>query len=582
MNIITYCILLYSALICDLYKVVHDVERFTLLCKILLIEDENKELTKSMQLVYCILKCETEIVQQVNYALMYPILKEQGFEFAHYEENKLQEENNVKCIIDVLKDKELNYFCLFLSCLKQHWPAVFVKIEDEMNKLNKLNSSLIVHANPSISFRSDLIERYTGQSFQNSFAGLDNKHTFVFPTLIEFDNEESLNYKNIFNEEKNCVIIPSCSEIFSKGHRVVLLQGTPGSGKTTIAYKICKEWTEGKLGMFSHVILMHLEDHRVARCKSIEEFLELLIGNVEGNKVALEIRKIHGKGVLLILEGWDHLLPEQRHHSLFTDLVKGELFPQAIIVITGRPSACVSLPPRHIKCKILIFGFTKTKVHEYATYSSSKNHPDGTQVTQKIHSQLTDIQWRILYVPSNLCIILSILQQTDIIKSSPSVPELYKRFILYLLNRHKEDVYGDSRKIKHFGSISNELPTEMFNMLQNLARLAFENLLQNNTTFDEEEIRKYCFVSKKVPLHFDGMGLLQVMNSVCLYVDRSYQFLHQSLQELLAAWHLSQQIHFQLQHEQRLNDKEMLRLFYNDFTTTNPHQGLEIVQYVKL
>ena len=84
---------------------------------------------------------------------------------------------------------------------------------------------------------------------------------------------------------------------------MVLLQGTSGSGKTTIAYRICKEWTEGKLGMFSHVILMHLQDYRVARCKSIEEFLELLIGNVEGNKVALEIRKIHGKDVLLILEG---------------------------------------------------------------------------------------------------------------------------------------------------------------------------------------------------------------------------------------------------------------------------------------
>ena len=547
---------------------VHDAEKFELLCKVLLLEDENKGLIKSMQLVYCILKCEMDIIQQVNYEIMYPILKERGFDFAHYEEKILQEEKNVQCIIDILKDKELNYFDLFLSCLQKHWPTIFVKIEDEMNY------TLIVHNNPPsytsnfstseklISFRSDLIETYTGQSFQNSFAGLDNKYTFVFPTLIKFDDEESINHKNIFNEEEeNSAIIPSCLEMFNKGHRVVLLQGSPGSGKTTIAYKICKEWAKGKLKMFSHVIIMHLEDHRIAGCKTIEEFLELLIGNVEGNKVASEIRKIHGEGVLLILEGWDHLLPEQRRNSLFTDLVKGKLFPKAVIVITGRPSACVSLPYQFIDFKILLFGFTKTQVDEYI-YSTSKSHPDGTQVTQKIRSQLIDFQWR---VPVNLCIILSILKQIDI-KSSPSVTELYKMFVLYLLNRHKEDVYGDNRRIKHFASLSTDLPVEMFNMLQSLARMAFVNILKNNVTFDEEEIRTYCFVSKKFPLHFDGMGLLQVVNSICLYVDRSYQFTHQNLQELLAAWHLSQQtLHFQQQDHKLLDDKEMFIPFYNDF-----------------
>ena len=546
---------------------VHDAEKFKLLCAVLLLEDANKELTKSMQMVYCIFKCETDIIQ-VNYEMMYSILKEGDFDFTHYEQNLLQKENNVQCIIDILKDKELNYFDLFLSYLQQHWPTISVKIKSEMSTLNY---TLTVYNNPPsytsnfstseklISFRSDLIETYTGQSFQNSFAGLDNNYTFVFPTLIEFDDEESINHKNVFNEEENCVIVPSCLEIFNKGHRVVLLQGSPGSGKTTIAYKICKEWADGKLGMFSHVIVMHLEDHRIARCKTIEEFFELLIGNVEGNKVALDIRKIHGEGVLLILEGWDHLLPDQRRHSLFTDLVKGKLFPKAVIVITGRPSACVSLPYQFIDCKILIFGFTKTQVDEYI---SGKDRPEGTQVTHKIRNQLSDFQWRI---PVNLCIILSILKQIDI-KASPSVTELYKMFVLYLLNRHKEDVYGDNSRIRHFASLYTDLPAEMFSMLQSLARMAFVNLLQNNVTFNEEEIKTYCFASKKFPLHFDGMGLLQVVNSICLYVDRSYQFTHQNLQELLAAWYLSQQtFNCQQQYLKLLDYKEMFLPFYKDF-----------------
>ena len=52
---------------------------------------------------------------------------------------------------------------------------------------------------------------------------------------------------------------------------------------------MCKEWVEGKLDMFSHIIVMHLEDDRVARCKNVEEFIELLVGVEEGNMVASDI-----------------------------------------------------------------------------------------------------------------------------------------------------------------------------------------------------------------------------------------------------------------------------------------------------
>ena len=566
-----FCSLDYSVLIHDLYIVVDDAEKFKLLCKIL---HSEQKLLKNMLSVYCILKCEADIIQQADYDVIYPVLKEQGF-FTHYEEKILHKEDNVEGIVDILKNKEMNYFDEFLDCLKQHSPSVFAKINDMITKPNvnenttiniipnyNCNSFMVQSTTSLLSFRSYLTERYTGRSFKDTSAGLDNKHTFVFPTLIEFDEEVSINHKNIFYEQESCMTIFSCSEIFEKGHRVVLLQGSPGSGKTTIAYKMCKEWAEGKLDIFSHVIVMHLEDDRVARCKNIEEFIELLVGVEEGNMVASDIRKIHGQGVLLILEGWDHLLPEQRRHSLFTDLVKGQLFPKATIVITGRPSACVTLPYQFINCKIQIFGFNQRQVSEYIN-CSCKNHPDEAQVMQ---SQLTHFQCcRIICIPVNLCIILTILKQTAI-KSSCTVTELYKQFLLYLLNRHKEDVYSDNRKIKHFASLGTDLPHKMYKILQNLAKMAYYNLMKNNVAFDEQEIRKYCFESEKVPRHFDGMGLLQVVNSICLYVERNFHFSHQNIQELLAAWYLSQQtIPFQQQYHQLLDDKEMFCLFYKDF-----------------
>ena len=546
------------ALVRHLYKVVHDAKKFKLICKIIS-EYGKEELVKSVTLVYCILKFETHIIQHVSYEVMYPILKEQSF-FKHYEEIVLQRKNTVEGIVDILKDKEMHYFHLFLSCLEQHSPSISLKIKDEQNSFINIPST---ESCTSDSLRTELIGIYTGTSFKNHSAGLDNEHTFVFPTLIEFDHEDSVNdYRSdIFNEQESHMTISTCSEIFNKGHRVVLLQGPPGSGKTTIAYKICREWTEGKLEKFSHVIVMHLEDDRVTKCKDVEEFMEFLVGKARGIEIATEIRKNHGQGILFILEGWDHLLPKQQHnYSLFSDLVKGRVVPKATVAITGRPSACVGLPYQFINYKIQIFGFTKGQVDEYIN-CSCKNHPNRAQLVQKICSQF---QCSVICIPVNLCIIVTMLKQPGL-ESSSNVTELYKMFMLFLLTRHKKSLDGYNSRIKHFSS----LPYEIFETLWNLAELAYYNLVKNKVTFDEEEIGKYCFKSKVVPQSFDGMGLLQVVNSICLYVERTFQFTHQNLQELLAAWYLSQQTKsFQQQH-QLSDDKEMFHIFFNDFVSVN-------------
>ena len=562
-----------SALICHLHKEVRDAETFKLLCEVLVNMPENKfkKLARNMRLIYCILKCEADIIQQVDYEKLYSILKQNGF-FTHYEEKILLEESTVKCIMNILKDKEMNHFDLFTSCLQRlpNSETLLAKIESELSFFNcNLSVNDLFTSEKLNCFRNQLIEKYKSDSFKKHFAGLDNKYNFVFPTLIEFDNEESINCKNHFYEQESCRTISSCLEIFNEGHRVVLLQGSPGSGKTTIAYKICTEWASGELKMFSHVIVMRLEDDRVARCRNIEDFIQHLIGNQqEGSEVASEIRKSYGEGVLIILEGWDHLLPKQQRDTLFTDLVKGHQLFKATIAITGRPASCVSLPYQFIDRKIKIFGFTERQVNEYID-TCCKDDPNGTELKKKFQSQLSHLQCQVICIPVNLCIIVNILKKSyQDIKSSLVATELYKMFLLYLLSRHQEKAHGGYRKIKQL--TRDSLGIEMFIMLQNLAKMAYSNLVQNNVTFTEEVVSEYCFESKNVDENFDGMGLLHVVSSIRLYVERTYQFVHQNLQELLAAWHLSQQ-HDQKGQLHTFHDKEMFQVFYNDFLKTSDH-----------
>ena len=184
-----------SALICDLHKEVRDAGKFKLLCEVLfsMAEDKYKQLAKSMQMIYCILMCEEDIIQQVDYEMIYFILQNKRF-FTHYEEKILLKENTVKCIVDILKDKEMKYFDVFKSGLQQlpNSETLLAKIENKLNcnlnassgTLSPTNYSLVFTSKALHWFRSHLIEKYMSSSFKKNFAGSDKEYNYVFPMLI--------------------------------------------------------------------------------------------------------------------------------------------------------------------------------------------------------------------------------------------------------------------------------------------------------------------------------------------------------------------------------------------------------------
>ena len=69
--------------------------------------------------------------------------------------------------------------------------------------------------------------------------------------------------------------------------------------------------------------------------------------------------------------------------------------------------------------------------------------------------------------------------------------------------------------------------------------IAFHGILENKVTFLADELGLYP--------EFATLSLLQVTESfVCIGTvgtSRSYRFLHLSIQELLAAWHISKMPH---------------------------------------
>ena len=286
------------------------------------------------------------------------------------------------------------------------------------------------------------------------------------------------------------------------------------------------------------------------------------MGDVLSESITKEIIKIKGKDILFLLDGWDELPEKSRHSSLLTELISGNLLPDATIVVTSRPSATVSLPYKHVHPRIEILGFTEEQVEEYITkYFQDNDNP--LQIAQHVLHQLKKSPnlKRLVSIPVNLSIILFIIKQ-----SNEQVPQsytaLYVTFLLILLNRYQEKNYDFAKIIS-----LNCLPNCIANMLHKMGGMAYYELLHNRMTFTEEVVQKYCFNSSNIPEDFDGMGLLHVSNRIyCTHVSKTYQFIHRTLQELLAAWYLSQQsITFQFKQLLHLYGQkrlEMVWIFY--------------------
>ena len=147
----------------------------------------------------------------------------------------------------------------------------------------------------------------------------------------------------------------------------IIVQGAPGSGKTTFAYEVCKKWAENQiLRQFSMVILLPLRDKSIQIANKLEDLLTHDSFEIQ-KMVNRAIEKNAGEGILLLLEGFDELPEEKRSESsLFMKLICGKILPLATMMVTSCPWA-ISPLLRHyshrISQHIEIIGFSKINIY---------------------------------------------------------------------------------------------------------------------------------------------------------------------------------------------------------------------------
>ena len=102
----------------------------------------------------------------------------------------------------------------------------------------------------------------------------------------------------------------------------ILVEGAPGVGKTTFAWKMSQEWAIGQLLQeWSIVLLVQLRDQGVREAKTLYDLLYHPDPAVR-QSICDEIMGNYGKGVFVIIDGYDELSDFQREcSSIFQQLV---------------------------------------------------------------------------------------------------------------------------------------------------------------------------------------------------------------------------------------------------------------------
>ena len=441
----------------------------------------------------------------------------------------------------------------------------------------------VITGTSSQSHLSDHMRKY-GQYLKDRYRSLElisideqffldcSSSKYITLSLVKIDKQGRTTTTE--NRRGDSVTLSEALDVEGEIKKVILIKGDPGMGKSTLAINICKCWAEGSLlQTYNAVILLTLRDPEIQAAKTISD---LLLAEGKLKEIAYEeVMDCLGEGVCFFLEGYDELPEQLRKSSVFTKLK--EKLPKCTLVYTSRPEACgklESVASRIIKIK----GFRKASINEYIsnTFDSVDN---GAKLAAELKSQLHNswIVKGILHIPINVAIVCVIFFHFSTLPET--LTELYNLLCLRLILRHITMRTANVAQVEELRSL-DDLPEDIAKKFSQLCFIAYKGVESDKIIFSSHWLRSIGVVQQKI----SDLGLLVIAPSTSVYGrEKSYNFLHKTLQEFCTAWYISKlSLRDQLKYINTYwNDRDyiMVWIFYSGITGLN---NKELLNHIPL
>ncbi|XP_078141064.1 protein NLRC3-like [Centroberyx gerrardi] len=344
----------------------------------------------------------------------------------------------------------------------------------------------------------------------------------------------------------------NCEDIFKplpgrdKSIRTVMTKGVAGIGKTVLTQKFTLDWAEDKANQdiqftfpftfrelnllkgkkYSLVELLHhffIETKAAGICRFDKFQVVFIFDGLDECQLPLDFQNN---------EIWTDVTESTSVDVLLTNLIKGELLPSARLWITTRPAAANQIPPECVDVVTEVRGFTDPQKKEYFR----KRFRDQQLASRIISHIKTSRSLHIMcHIPVFCWITATVLEhvlKTDERGEMPkTLTEMYIHFLVV------QSIQGN---VKYHGRAETDPPwtSETRKIIQSLGKLAFEHLEKGNLIFYEADLAE-CGIDIRAASVYSGVFTQIFKEERGLYQDKVFCFVHLSIQEFLAAVHVS-------------------------------------------
>ena len=301
----------------------------------------------------------------------------------------------------------------------------------------------------------------------------------------------------------------------------VLIEGVPGSGKSTLVQRICHDWSVGQFAQdFELVIQVNLRRLPKDQKLNLEDLIYTSIAAADVIKDIVQFISLsNGAHVLFVFDGYDEISEEARQASIICDILDGRFAPLSSFVVTTRPITAESLY-HCVDRRVEICGFGDEEMEEYVTKYFASSNPSAGEKLLSMLATRPSVK-TLCYVPLLLLMVCFIAAQGG---DTPEIPstmhQLYENIIILTVNYNLKR----AGKKQHASSLTDV--RRLCPSFDKLIHLALEGIEKNTIIFSDVNFEV------DEALH----GLINCIEAQNRYgtVTRTWHFLHLTLQEFMA------------------------------------------------
>ncbi len=398
---------------------------------------------------------------------------------------------------------------------------------------------------------------FEGLNLQENETLLNSIYTQLY--IIEGESEgvneehEVLQMEKTARTQRSQDTLIYCNDIFKASAKqgweekdqikTALTKGIAGIGKTVSVQKFILDWAEGKANQdvdFMFVLpfreLNLIRDHQYSLHRLLLDFhpeLQDLDSKIyEDCKVVFIFDGLDESRITLMFSDDQKVCDVTEISSvgvLMTNLMKGDLLPSALIWITSRPAAANQIPSKYINRLTEIQGFTEPQKEEYFRKRISDQHQASRIISHIRRARSLHIMCHIPVFCWISSTVLQKLLEEDLSAEIPqTLTEMYIHFLLIQINmRDQKYQERDPEKLLQ----SNR------EVIVKLAEVAFKQLMKGNVIFYEEDLIESGIDATDASV-FSGICTEIFKQEFVIHQRKVYSFIHLSIQEFLAAFHL--------------------------------------------